>query len=127
MDVTQVARICHETNRAYCESIGDNTQKPWNEADVWQKESAINGVEFHLNNLREGREANPAASHENWMAEKKAAGWKWGPVKDVETKEHPCFLPYNRLPAEQKMKDYLFTGIVTAFYAAANTPVAQAA
>src|SRR5437879_1359495 len=42
--VEQVAKICHEANRAYCETIGDNSQPTWEKAPQWQKDSAINGV-----------------------------------------------------------------------------------
>ena len=53
-------------------------------------------------------------------------GWKYGPVKDADKKEHPCFLPYHNLPLEQRMKDYLFGAIVAAFYAAeAKTKVVR--
>jgi hypothetical protein len=65
-------------------------------------------VKFHLTNP----DAGPAASHESWLAEKEATGWKYGPVKDADKKEHPCFVPYNELPPAQQSKDYLFRAIV---------------
>lgn len=104
-----IARTCHEANRAYCQAIGDNSQKSWGESPEWQKESARNGVLFHLNG-----DHGPEASHESWLAEKRADGWKYGPVKNPETKEHPCFVPYSELPLEQKAKDYIFRAIVHA-------------
>lgn len=106
--VQDVARICHETNRAYCEALEDFSQVPWSDAPAWQKESAINGVLHHLENPTAG----PASSHECWLKEKEAAGWKYGPVKDPEKKEHPCFVPFEDLPESQRMKDHLFTTIV---------------
>ncbi len=60
MNVEQVARICHETNRAYCESIGDTTQLSWDSAADWQRESAIKGVQFKLDNP----DAAPSAQHD---------------------------------------------------------------
>jgi len=27
-----IAKVCHEANRAYCESIGDNSQLSWEDA-----------------------------------------------------------------------------------------------
>lgn len=104
MTIEKIAQIAHEINRAYCQSIGDHSQPTWADAPDWQKQSAINGVGFHLQNP----EATPAASHESWLAEKTADGWKYGTVKNPETKEHPCFVPYDELPTEQKTKDYLF-------------------
>ncbi|HBU9358026.1 TPA: hypothetical protein MDH17_000108 [Klebsiella pneumoniae] len=105
-----VARIAHEVNRAYCQSIGDDSQPAWEDAPEWQRESAINGVAFHLKN-----DATPEQSHANWLEQKAREGWKYGPVKDVEKKEHPCFCSYGELPAEQRAKDYLFRGVVNSF------------
>lgn len=106
----QIAIVCHEANRAYCAGIGDDPQKPWAEAPEWQRESAVQGVRFH----RENPEAGPSASHDAWLEEKRLAGWTYGPVKDEAKKEHPCFVPYEELPPEQRAKDYLFGGVVVA-------------
>ena len=103
-----VARVCHEVNRAYCQALGDNSQPPWDEAPDWMKSSAATGVGYHLNNPNAG----PEASHELWMAEKVATGWKFGPVKDAEKKEHPCMVPFDELPKEQQAKDYIFRAVV---------------
>jgi hypothetical protein len=107
MKTEDIAKICHEANRAYCQTIGDNTQLPWEEAPAWQRESAVNGVEFS----RANPDAPPSASHDSWLAEKERAGWKYGPVKDPDKKEHPCFVPYDQLPESQKVKDELFQAI----------------
>ena len=48
------------------------------------------------------------------MAEKEREGGKYGPVKDVEKREHPCFVAYDDLPQEHRVKDYLFTATVAA-------------
>jgi hypothetical protein len=112
----QIARIAHETNRAYCESIGDLSQLPWDAAPEWQQQSALSGVTFHLENLAAGVEPSPSASHDAWLKDKAEAGWTYGLVKDVERKRHPCFVPYDQLPAEQRMKDYLFAAICGAFF-----------
>jgi hypothetical protein len=105
-----IALVCHEANRAYCRTVGDTSQLPWNEAPDWQKESAVKGVKFALENPN----AAPSDSHESWLAEKRATGWKYGPVKDAEKKEHPCFVPYEELPVDQRRKDRLFLAVVRA-------------
>jgi len=104
-----IARVCHEVNRAYCQALGDMSQPTWEEAPDWQRVSARGGVAFHTSG-----DHGPAASHVSWMAQKEAEGWKYGPVKDAEKKEHPCYLPYEELPAEQRAKDYIFRAIVHA-------------
>jgi hypothetical protein len=116
--VEQVASVCHEANRQYCLTIGDESQKSWDEAPQWQRDSAMKGVLFHVKQLQEGVEPPPSASHESWLREKDAAGWKYGPVKDEAKKEHPCFVAYDKLPIEQRVKDYLFGAIVKGFYVA---------
>lgn len=108
LDTSQIAEVAHEINRAYCASLGDFSQVPWDSAPDWQKSSAIAGVEFHWNNLS----ASPEDSHNSWLAVKAAEGWKWGPVKDPVLKEHPCFTEYENLPQEQRSKDYLFRAVV---------------
>lgn len=108
--IEDIARVAHETNRAYCETIGDNSQTIWDTAPSWQKDSAINGVKFHLNNP----DSHPQDSHENWLKVKYAEGWKYGEVKSEGKKEHPCCVPYDQLPAEQRVKDSLFLGVVRA-------------
>ena len=107
----QIAKICHEANRAYCQAIGDFSQVPWDDAPDWQRESAIKGVELHLSNP----DAGPEASHESWSAEKLSTGWVYGPVKDIEKKEHPCLVLFKDLLVEQQMKDVLFRNIVRSF------------
>lgn len=108
MTRNDIAKICHEVNRAYCEALGDKSQLPWDEAPEWQRSSAIHGVEFHLANP----DSKPSDSHDSWMREKLNSGWKFGAVKDPENKRHPCILPFNTLPVEQQAKDFLFLAVV---------------
>lgn len=116
---TQIARIAHEVNRAYCAALGDLSQKPWEEAPDWQRQSAIAGVRFLIDNPNAG----PDASHKAWLAHKEAEGWKYGPVKDEAKKEHPCFTSYENLPEWQRVKDYLFGGVVRVLLSAHLQPV----
>lgn len=109
-DTQTVARICHEVNRAWCAFNGDHSQPDWHSAPDWQRDSAISGVEFHHANP----EAGDSASHDEWSRVKLEDGWKYGPVKDPEAKEHPCLVPFDQLPADQQFKDHLFRTIVHA-------------
>lgn len=108
MDVEPLAMLAHTVNKAYCESIGDYSQVPWKDASEHIKESARNGIKFHIDNP----DSTPESSHENWMKEKLAAGWVYGKEKDAINKTHPCLVPYSELPQEQKSKDYIFKAIV---------------
>lgn len=103
-----VAKICHQANKALCELNGDNSQVDWDSAPGWQKASAENGVIFCMNNP----DAPASANHDSWLKEKTDNGWVYGEVKDADKKTHPCCVPYEQLPDDQKAKDYLFKGIV---------------
>lgn len=106
--IEHIAEHCHEINRLYCLSHGDDSQPVWADAPEWQRESACNGVIFHLTN----HNVSPADSHNSWMAEKVKSGWVYGKVKDEKAKTHPQILPYERLPLEQQIKDSLFSKTV---------------
>lgn len=115
MDANQIdtiARACHEANRAWCLAVGDTSQKPYDDADEWQRESARRGVSIAAGG------AGPAEQHEAWCADKRADGWIYGDVKDPGTKRHPCLVPYADLPAAQKAKDRIYIAVVVSFIAA---------
>lgn len=105
--IDKIAEVAHEINRAYCQAIGDDSQLPWDNAPVWQRESARAGVDLHLMG-----NFGPEASHLAWMKQKREDGWQYGPVKDPEKREHPCLVPFHELPREQQAKDYLFRAVV---------------
>lgn len=107
--IDDIARVCHEVNRAYCEGLGDYTQAPWEDAPEWQRASARMGVDLHLRG-----DFGPEASHISWMKQKLEEGWTHGPVKDPGKKEHPCMVPFDELPLEQQLKDHLFRAVVHA-------------
>jgi hypothetical protein len=110
MDTEEIAKVAHQVNKAYCESIGDTSQVDWDDAPDWQKKSAITGVNMHTNNPLAGVEA----SHESWMKEKVDDGWVQGIKKDVKNKIHPCIVPFYKLPKEQQAKDFIFRAVVHA-------------
>lgn len=106
--IIDIAKACHNCNKILCEAIGDNSQVDWNIAPDWQRQSAINGVKFHI----EHPDSKPEDSHNSWLKEKKETGWIYGQVKDVDKKEHPCCVPFDMLPVEQQAKDKLFIEVV---------------
>ena len=110
MTSTDVARVCHQANKALCEAIGDNSQEDWKNAEDWQRLSAVNGVEFFQDNP----DAPDSAQHDAWAKEKTDAGWKYGETKDAIAKTHPCLVSFEDLPAEQQAKDTLFKGVCRA-------------
>lgn len=108
-DIAKTAQLCHEINRAYQISLGDETGFPWFDSTVEMQESAKAGVrafvesEFTL---------TPEQQHNRWMAGKLAAGWRYGPVKDAAERTHPCLVAYEELPMEDRAKDLMFQAAV---------------
>ena len=108
--IDDIALVCYQANRAWCETIGDSSQFDWKYAPDWQKQSVIDGVSFHL----ETPDATDADSHNAWLKYKQAEGWQWGEKKDPEAKRHPQMVSFEDLPSEQQVKDRLFRFIVHA-------------
>lgn len=102
------AEAAHEANRLLCLALGDDSQPHWDDAPVWQRASAVAGVEQIWNDPS----TTPEQSHANWLAVKEADGWVYGETKDPEAKTHPCMVPYDQLPEPQKLKDAMFGRVV---------------
>jgi hypothetical protein len=111
-----VARICHEVNRAYCAAHGDTSHLSWDEAPDWQRESALAGVQAIVDNPH----MTPEHAHLGWLSQKAAEGWVYGAVKDATRKTHPCIVPYADLPLADRVKDHLFVAVVRAAMKAAG-------
>jgi len=41
-------------------------------------------------------------AHEVWAQTRLAEGWRWGPERNDDRKEHPCLVPYEELPEGEK-------------------------
>lgn len=108
--VVFLAIACHELNKVICDLAGDHSQVPWEDAESWQVDSALEGVRFALENPN----ATPKDQHDSWSAKKIADGWVYGPEKCFQRKTHPCLVPYEDLPWIQKLKDMVFQTVVRA-------------
>lgn len=109
-EIKDIAKACHEANKVWCEANGDNSQSHWDDAKDWQRDSAIKGVSFRLNNP----DAKEDAQHNAWMKDKIGLGWAYGEIKDENVKTHPCIVSFDQLPSFQQRKDKLFCAIVDA-------------
>lgn len=109
--IERIARVCHEANRAHCLAIGEDPETVypgWDNCPEEIRDSARMGVRRALAG------ATPEQLHQSWVEHKRNSGWKFGPVKDLELRTHPCLVSYDRLPALQRQKDALFAGVVDA-------------
>ncbi len=109
----EIARVCHEANRALRANLGEPAWASWEDTVAEHQESVLDGVNVALTNPA----LLPEQSHENWLAFKRAAGWEYGPKKSDALRLHPCLVSWSELPVEQRAKDTLFLGIVRAMAA----------
>lgn len=106
-----IARVCHEANRALQRLHGDPgipVAPPWDDFPPAEQAGVVEGVAA----ARDG--ASPEVLHELWCRTKRRDGWRYGPVKDPEQLLHPCLVAYDELPPEQRAKDALFHAVVGA-------------
>lgn len=108
----KAAKTAHDMNRHYCVSINDPVQAPWELLTAEKVESVLIGVA----GVVAGN--TPELSHALWSMTHKQMGWKLGPVRDEEKKEHPNLRPYAELPIQQRLKDTLFRTVVLGVLAA---------
>jgi hypothetical protein len=113
MQADEIARVCHEANRALQMIQADGAvpvATPWNGLTPEARASVIDGVLFRI----EHPECTAERSHQNWCDFKVANGWTVGPVTDETLRQHPLLIPYSELPEVHRAKDAMFIAIVDA-------------
>jgi hypothetical protein len=108
----QIARVVHAANAELQAIQGDPApSQPWDHESQELRDNVILGVR----NARDG--FTPAEHHQAWVEDKMRQGWRYGASKDAEAKTHPCLVPFDRLPRDQRVKNVLFIAIVRAMWA----------
>ncbi|MET0546288.1 MAG: RyR domain-containing protein [Caulobacterales bacterium] len=102
------AQVAHEAMRAFKIGLGEDRLAPWSRVSADVRRSTIEGVRFRIANP----DAPLSAQHDQWMAERIAAGWRKGKVKDVQKKTHPSLVPYEALSETERRKDALIASVV---------------
>jgi DNA-binding transcriptional MerR regulator len=112
-DVTaeDIARVVHAAQRELQIIQGDPVPSPpWDDAPDYQVRQAIAGVQEVLRNPQLTAEE----SQKLWQDRMRADGWTYSQEKNHARKTHPNLVPWDALPAEQKLKDQLFVAIIRA-------------
>lgn len=74
--------------------MSNYTPHPLNLSDIELPEELLN--------LREDIARNV---HEVWAAQRRAEGWSYGPERSDRLRQHPCLIPYDELPEEEREYD----------------------
>lgn len=106
--IERIARVMHEAMRAWQAANGEIVAPAWSRAPKWMKESTVKSVVWRMKNPA----APLSAQHDQWVAQKKADGWKRGRIKDASRRTHPMMIPYADLPEVEKRKDALANAVI---------------
>ncbi|MFN4225305.1 MAG: RyR domain-containing protein [Hyphomonas sp.] len=105
-----IARTVHEALRGWAAAHGQHDIPGWDDAPEWMHASTRESV---LHALENGG-ADGRSQHEQWLAQKRADGWRHGPVKDAAAKTHPLMIPWDQLPDWERRKDTLINALARA-------------
>jgi hypothetical protein len=106
----RLAMLSYETTRAWIEANGEPAKKPWDQAEPWRRQAALESARKAI--------AGGAAPqlHESWRAERLKEGWRYGEAKSDEAKTNPALQPYSQLTDTQKRTADLFAAAVHTVY-----------
>lgn len=105
--ILKAAKEAYEVTRAYEFGLG-SAREPWQLAPHWSKSSAIESVQYIIENPTVADEQ----LHSHWISYKLETGWIWGETYDIELATHPCLVPFSELSPETLIKLQLFKGTV---------------
>ena len=110
ISIETVAQICHAANVIFSNSCCELKvpQTEWEKLGEGIKKKMISAID----KIQSGEISTPLEAHNNWMRDRRAAGWVWGLTKDEVNKTHPCLVEYEELPEDERIKDDIFFSIV---------------
>lgn len=79
--------------------------EPWEQRDEKFKKNMIRAV---ARQCGKGLLESPKKLHDAWVVAYEKMGWKYGPVRNVEKKEHPDMVSFNKLGRKEQEKDWVF-------------------
>jgi hypothetical protein len=113
--VEQIAKIAHQTMKAYSETLDDYSQINWEELTPTQQQMVRDAVNNFLVAVEKGTILDEKNVHNNWMEARIKEGWTYGETKSYINKTDPMLVPFSQVPAEQTVKYKLLRKVIFAF------------
>ena len=104
MHIEDIAKVAHQTNKAYIEVNGDHSQPNWEDCSDDRRNSTCKHVEFILRNPL----VTPDELHRFYVETKLKEGWVWSSVYDGERKCDPILAHYSNLSIVSRVSILLF-------------------
>ncbi|OGP72231.1 MAG: hypothetical protein A2Z73_05335 [Deltaproteobacteria bacterium RBG_13_60_28] len=114
----QLREDLQESNRQQAEQIPEKLQ-----AVGYGIRPAAGGEPSKMGLTPEELELLARMEHDRWLAEKTRAGWRYGVPRDDAKKLHPCLVPWEQLPEEEKEKDRQAVRQIPGLLAAAHLKI----
>jgi len=108
MKLAEVARMVHQTDKAYCESIGDYSNKNWEQAEPADKKRMEDIVQFYTDNPL----AMDCSIHNVWIKAMVMDGWVKGDEFNPFTKTHPGIIKFEEIPFEQQVRATIIRRVI---------------
>jgi RyR domain len=105
-----LAKVAYEAMRAYNQTLGVYSEKPWDQLAEPEQNAHVQRVAYRLDNPG----APDAALHDQWVMQMFWAGWRWGEVRNQQDRTHPELMPFTTLPEVDQYREKLFAAIVRA-------------
>ena len=106
--VEACARNAWKVDLEYRKMLGDEDTTEWEHTNEEDKATMRDGVIFVL------RGVSTPDRHRWWVATKEAEGWTYGSEMDAVAKTNPLLVPFESMPAENRVQETLFEQCVLA-------------
>lgn len=110
-NATQIAEALHRLT-ALVPRMDGSQPLPWDQLTEEQRQSSIQVVhDLMCSDVIYTAEQ----LHDVWQKKAHELGWTYGPVYDLDRKEHPSMLPFDRLPDSEVFKDQVWHYMIRLF------------
>ncbi len=108
LDHDAIARVAHESLRAYCARVADTPPDDWTQ--VGSEHRVM--LDALVRHLAASPSCTPEDFHERWRAGMARQGWRHGDYRSVTRLTHPHMVPFDQLSARYRSKQALLFAVI---------------